>query len=86
MFNISNLLEKIRIIQGQDASLRTLIINTIKKNTGAELLPESIVVKSSKIFLKNVSSAAKSEIFLKKNQILQEIKVTKEGANIKDIN
>ena len=76
MFNINQLLEKVRGLRNSDIGLRLAIQAAIKSCIGVEIPAESIQVKSSKVSFKNISSAVKSEIFMKKEKILESIKLT----------
>jgi hypothetical protein len=73
MFNISQLLNKIRAAQGGSLLVREVIKGAVKKNVGADISLEDINTKSARISIKNLPSAARSEIFMKRIQILNEI-------------
>ena len=62
---------------------RIFIIEIIKKYAGAELNIEDIAISSGNLRIKS-SSAVKSEIFIKKTQILKEI--NQKISNLKIVN
>ena len=86
MFNINQLLDRMRILRNSDIGLRVSVQTALKKCVGVDVPVESVLIKSGKVSLKNLPSAAKSEIFLKKSRILEEIKSSIGSDKIKDIN
>lgn len=86
MFNINQLLEKVRSLRNSDIGLRLSVQAAVKKNIGIEAPVETIQIKSSRITIKNISSAARSELFLKKEKILADINSALGGVKtLKDI-
>ena len=73
MFNISQFLERLKKISGSSINIRIEISKVISKQLGLEIPIESIEIKLPKIYIKNISQAARSEIFIKKEAILKEI-------------
>ncbi len=86
MFNINQLLEKVRALRNSDVGIRTTVQVAIKKLTGADIPISSLSIKSGKVSIKNLSSAAKAEIFLKKPKILEEIRLVTGNDRVRDIN
>lgn len=72
-FNISQLLNKIRSIQAKGALQRKIVHDSILKNIRLDIPIENISIKSTIITLKNISQSAKSEIYIKKQVILEDI-------------
>lgn len=74
MFGISGFFKNIQNSFTKEVVLRTKIKETIKTHTSADVPIENISCKNGIINLKNVSSTALSVIFIKKNQILNDLK------------
>jgi len=74
MFGISGFFKNIQNSFTKEVVLRSLIKQAIKKHTGADIPIENIVCKNGVVNLKNTNSSALSAIFIKKNQILSELK------------
>jgi hypothetical protein len=85
MFNISQILDRVRSLRESNIGKRMVVKNTINKFVSIDIPVEQIEIKSSKVFVKNISQAAKSEIFLKKAAIIEEIAATLKNNRIKDI-
>jgi len=73
MFNIDQFLKRFRKIGGDSTQMRAIISSTLKNLTKIDVPIESIEVKSSKIYIKNISQTARSEIYIKKVALLEEI-------------
>jgi hypothetical protein len=73
MFNISEFFKKIQNKQTQGLFVRQVVSDSIKKYAQFSASPEQIEYNSTTIILKNISSAQKSNIFIKKQQIISEI-------------
>ena len=74
MFGISGFFKNIQNSFTKEVVLRTKIKETIKIHTKADIPIENISCKNGVINLKNTSSAALSVIFIKKSQILNDLK------------
>jgi hypothetical protein len=74
MFGISGFFKNIQNSFTKEVVLRSSIKEVIKKYTGADIPIENIVCKNGVVNLKNTNSSALSAIFIKKNQILGELK------------
>ena len=85
MFNINQLLERMRVIRNSDIGLRVAVQTALKKISSFDVPVEAIQIKSGKVFLKNIPTAARSDIFIKKSRILEEIKNTIGSEKIKEI-
>ncbi|MEI6396563.1 MAG: hypothetical protein WCO48_00595 [Candidatus Taylorbacteria bacterium] len=86
MFNINHLLDRMRAIRNSDVGLRTTTQAALKKHTNIDVPIESIQVKSGRVSIKNIPGAARAEIFMKKTQILEEIKNNTGSSKIVEIN
>lgn len=85
MFNINQLLDKFRSLRNSDIGLRMTIQTAIKNSAGMDVPLESLQVKPPKVFIKGISSVARSEIFIKKTAILGAINSAMGSERIKDI-
>ena len=73
MFNISQLLNRIRSIQSKGMVGIILVHDSILKNVGIDIPLGDISIKSSVVSIKNISQSAKSAIYIKKQAILKDI-------------
>ncbi len=85
MFSIADFFKRIQGVQAKEVFLRNAIKDSIKKHVGLEIPVEEIEVKSSTVNLKNVSSAARSAVFIKKGTILREINEIQQMRVITDV-
>ncbi len=72
MKTIQNLLEKWKQKTPLEYDIRAVLPSIIKKHTGVDIKPEHISLTRTVVFIKT-SSIAKTEIFIKKTKILEEI-------------
>lgn len=84
MFNIGQFLAKISDSRAKDILLRENARQTINKVAGTDLPNNSISIKSGIIYLSGIGYAVRSEIYIKKTNIIKTIKDL-HGTVIKDI-
>ena len=72
MNNISGLLAKFKKLKPSDTYVKEAFIETMKEVMNVEVFKPEINVQGSNIFL-NVHPALKTEIFLKKKEILESL-------------
>ena len=72
-------------MRNSDIGLRLAVQSAVKKTVGVEVPVEFIQIKPPRIIIKNVSAAARSEIFIKKEKILEEIMIATGKDNLKEI-
>lgn len=82
MINISNFLDKFRILEKNKTVLKEKILEKIEKHSKVVLKKEDIEIKNSVIFVKS-SPIKRAEIFFKKQDILEDFK--KENIAINNI-
>ncbi|MFA6397867.1 MAG: hypothetical protein WDK96_03445 [Candidatus Paceibacterota bacterium] len=80
--NISKFLEKFKIKLSSDDDRKDSILNIINETIGSCLEKGDIKIKNGVLFIKN-SPQIKSEIFMKKEKILEQLSLYK--TNIFDI-
>jgi len=85
MFNIRDFLKKASGRQTKELFFRQTVQEVIKANLGVELPIEAISLRSSTIYLKNISQAARSVIFIKKTQILDQLNKKQDFYKINDL-
>ena len=85
MIGISELFKRIKGLHAREVLVRAAIQEAIKKHTGADISLDSISFASDAVVLKNVSSALKSAIFIKRSSILNEINSAQTLRKITDI-
>lgn len=85
MFNIRQFFSRIQSAQAKEHLIRGSIRNAVKKHAGVDVPIEAISFSSSAAILKGMSSAAKAQIFVKKQDILSEIADSGIPRQIKDI-
>ncbi len=76
MFNISQFLERLKKISGSSINTRTEVSRILKEQIGLNVPIEAIELKPPKIYIKNISQAARSEIYIRKEIIIKEINKT----------
>lgn len=84
MLKINNYLEKFKNISVPSEGVRKDVSQAIKDEIGLELEVKNISIKNMVIYVK-CDSSAKSEIFLRKNKILDRLKKAKKNEEILDI-
>ncbi len=85
MFNIGQILNKVRALRESDIGIRTAIKNAVAKYTEIDVPVEHVQIKSGKATIKNISQAARSVVFMKKETILRDISETLQNNKVKDI-
>lgn len=85
MLKISEFFKKIRNKHTKGLFLRSIIQSTIKKHTNVDLPTESILLKSNSILLNGISQTARSQIFIKKQAIIQDINLSQDTQKIDDV-
>ncbi len=85
MFNINQLLERVKSLRNSDIGIRMAIQAAIRNNTTIEVPVENIRVKSCVASIQRIPQAARGEIFIKKPKILEDIKVSLGEGKVKDI-
>lgn len=73
MRSIADLFSKIKHLQAQKIAAHIVVQEVVKKHSKVELELGSISFRGSDLVIKKVSSAAKSQIFIKKRNIIEEI-------------
>jgi len=82
--NISEFLDKFKNILSKGYGLRDVIIVSVKDITGLDIKIEKIKISNDTAFIKT-SPVIKSEIYLKKEKILQKINSNFKYPVLKDI-
>lgn len=85
MLKIADFFKKIQNKHSQELFIRSTIQTSIKKYTQVELPIESISIKSSSILLKGISQTERSQVFIKKQIIIQELNTIQKIRLITDI-
>ena len=85
MFNINDLLQKVKSLRNSDIAIRMSVQSAIKTNTQIEIPIENISIKSGRAMVQKMPQIIKGEIFIKKIQILDDIKKSLGEGKIKDI-
>ena len=73
MLSIGQFFKKIQNKHSKEMFERTIVAGVIQKHTNIPIKPEEISFSSDTIVIKNMSSAARSAIFIKKQIILKDI-------------
>lgn len=85
MFNIEQFLGKIRARQTSGEAVRIAVIEALKEYVGLEVIGKDVEIKPPQIFLKNIPQTARTEIFIKKKSILENINKKHGGRPFTDI-
>ncbi len=84
MFNISSFLEKFKNIGVEELLFKEAIISSINDKVKVSITSKDIVFKNSIVTIKT-SPMVKSEIFMKKNILLSELKRRQPQVTVLDI-
>jgi len=84
MFNISSFLEKFKNIGVEELLFKEAIISSINDKVKVSITSKDIVFKNSIVTIKS-NPMVKSEIFMKKNLLLAEIKRRSPQVTVLDI-
>jgi hypothetical protein len=85
VFNISQFFEKFKKAQNREIGFRLIAQRIIKEKSGMEIPIEAISIRASVINLKNISQAARSVLFIKKQSILEALNTEQQTYIVKDI-
>lgn len=84
MFNISSYLEKFKSMEPEGDSMKRAVHEAVFKKTGVRVDKKHMSVRNNILHI-SAPAALKSEIFMKKREILKIPKENVRSANIKDI-
>lgn len=73
MFNIGDFFKRVQNVRMKDVYIRNIIVEAIQKITGVKIKPEDIIISSTVATVRGISSVMRSEIFIKKQLLLEEI-------------
>ena len=85
MIGISEFFRRIKSAHMREILVRTTIRDSLKKIAGVDVGLDSISFSSDSLVLKNVSSAARSAVFIKKTALIQDINRSQTFKKITDI-
>ncbi|MEK7609899.1 MAG: hypothetical protein AAB470_02145 [Patescibacteria group bacterium] len=85
MLKISEFFKKIQKRQAKEIFVRSTLQVAIKNHTNIDLPVESIAFKEYSAVLNSINQSQKSQIFIKKQQIIQEFNLTQDIKKINDI-
>ena len=85
MLSISEFFKRVGGIQAREITFRTAVQSAIKETLNIEIPIESISFKSGTVSLKNISSEARSFIFIKKATILERVNALQSTYIVTDI-
>lgn len=85
MLNIGQFFKKIQNKYTKELFLREIIQQSIQKQTGIRIPSEAISIKNNTVVVTGISQAARSHLFIKKQNILQEITTQQQIRVITDI-
>ena len=72
MFNIAIYLEKFKVIGSENLLLKDYVIDSIENIIKIKINKDCVIFKKNTVFFK-VNQAVKSEIFINKNKITEEL-------------
>ncbi len=85
MLQISSFLKKFQRFGRPDIATREASSSVIKEYIGFEITPKDISIKNGIVYLKNPPPVVKSEIFIKRDRIIDKIINISKDKTIKDI-
>ncbi|MDD5050593.1 MAG: hypothetical protein PHV93_02515 [Candidatus Pacebacteria bacterium] len=71
MFNISQFLEKFKVAGQKSALTRELIAQGLSEGLGVTILPQDFKIKDNVVVFLHSSGSLKSQIFIKKQELLR---------------
>jgi len=84
MFNISDYLQKFKNIHVEKSQFKDFIVELVKRELKSEINRDNIDLRKGVIYLK-ISPIQKNELFMKKQQILNEFNKTFPTIPVSDI-
>ena len=72
MLKISQLFERLRNVYTKEINKKLIVQKIIKNKANIDIAIDDISIKSSEIIIRNISQAAKNEVFIKQILILKE--------------
>ncbi len=84
MNNLSSYLKKFKLILTSNADVKEVIVSIILEVTKGKIEPKDIDIKNKIVYIK-CRPSIKNEIFIKKEQILKQLKEKIENLVIKDV-
>ncbi len=85
MFNIGDFLKRVKNVRMKDVYIRDVIVEAIQKITGVKIKPEDIIISSTVATVRGINSVMRSEIFIKKKPLLEEINSKQDLKKITDV-
>ncbi len=85
MFNIKDFLKRASGRQAKELFFRQTAQGVIKRLIKIEIPIGSIVLKNTSIHLNDISQAARSAIFIKKQEILAEVNKSQDFCKVNDV-
>ncbi|OHA17242.1 MAG: hypothetical protein A3C79_02890 [Candidatus Taylorbacteria bacterium RIFCSPHIGHO2_02_FULL_45_28] len=85
MLNISQFFKKIKGKYSKQIFIRSIVSETIQKHIGIVIPVDTISFSGRNVVINGISQTARSQIFIKKQTILQEINLKQNNEIISDI-
>jgi hypothetical protein len=85
MFGIGHLLKKVQNRQTREYFVRDIVRGVLKEVINSDVLVENIKLKESAIQLLNLTQGAKSEVYMKKQQILKLVNERQDIVKVVDL-
>ncbi len=85
MFNIGSFFEKFQNTATKELAFRNAAKAVIRRTTSLEIPMEAINIKGGVIYLKGLDHSAKSEVFMKKQAIIDGINSSQGVYKVKDL-
>ena len=86
MLAIGDLFAKIKGLQAREMLFRTMVCQAIKSRSGIDIEPQAVQHSKGRVTIKGISHSAKSQLFMKKMQIIEEINKLQDVHVVKELN
>ena len=85
MFGIGHLLSRVKNKQTKEFFVRQVLVDMLKQHLNIDLEIKDIAIRNGTAIISGTNSAQKSEIYMKKSQIIESINKQQAIINIIDI-
>ncbi len=85
MFNIGDFFKRVQNVRMKGVLVQNVVAEAVQKIVSYPMKPEDIIISSTVATLKGISSIVRSEVFIKKQLLLDEINSKQDIKKITDI-
>lgn len=85
MYNIGEFFKRIQSVRMKNVLIQNTVAEVVREIVSYNIKPDDIVVSGTVVTLKGINSAVRSELFIKKAKLLEEINSRQTLKNITDL-